>query len=91
MNNDNRLTMRADVVKFHRGIKFITKSEPPNFRQGELEPLCITTQPFQEVQAVLCPHCYESTEVRFYRIIEKAPDLSHDSSRALQCKFRVRK
>ena len=91
MENGNRLTMRADVVEFHRGIKFITKSEPPNFRQGEHQALCITTQPFQEVNIVLCPHCNESTEVRFYRFIEKAPDLSHDSSRALQCKFRVRK
>ena len=45
MENDNRLTMRADVVEFHRGI---------------------------------------------YSNIEKTPDLSHDSSGALQCKFRVR-
>ena len=55
MNNDNRLTMRADVVEFHRGIKFITKSEPPNFRQGELDTLCITTQPFQEVEPSVMP------------------------------------
>jgi len=45
VENDNRLTMRADVVEFHRGI---------------------------------------------YSNIEKTPDLSHDSSGALQCKFRVR-
>ena len=45
MENGDCLAVRADVVKFHRGIN--------------------------------------ST-------IEKAPDLSHDSSRAFQCKFRVR-
>ena len=45
MENGDCLAMRADVVKFHRGIKFT---------------------------------------------IEKTPDLSHDSSRVLQCKFRVR-
>jgi len=45
VENGYCLTMRADVVEFHRGIN--------------------------------------ST-------IEKTPDLSHDSSRVLQCKFRVR-
>ena len=55
MENGNRLTMRTDVVEFHRGIKFITKSEPPNFRQGELKALCITTQPFQEVRTSVMP------------------------------------
>jgi len=54
VENGDCLAMRADVVEFHRGIYSNIKSEPPNFRQGELEPLCITTQPFQEVQAVLC-------------------------------------
>ena len=45
MENGDCLAVRADVVEFHRGIKFS---------------------------------------------IEKTPDLSHDSSGALQCKFRVR-